>query len=182
MTNIFQPVVEKLIDLGFYEFFFPWLITAAIFFGLLKKSKVLGEGVVLNGVVALSIAFLIFGFPVISGFSLALPISSFFTQATAIILFIFMGLLLASMFVPDLRDFLGKAFTRRTILWEMLALGLTLFITSTLISVFWFQAGKPTQPGAPPAPPTDIITIATGVIIFVVLLIIASAVVMGGRG
>lgn len=181
MASIFQPVVEKLIELGFYEFFFPWLITAAIFFGLFRKSKILGESPVLNGVVALSIAFLVFGFPVIAGFSLALPISSFFTQATAIILFIVMGLLLASAFVPDLRDFLGKAFTRRTILWEMLAIGLTLFITSTLVSIFWTQAGKPVAPGAPPAPSTDIITIAAGIIIFVVLLIIASSVAIGEK-
>jgi len=181
MTNIFQPVVQKLIDLGFYEFFFPWLITAAIFYGLFRKSKILGESPVLNGVVALSIAFLIFGFPVIAGFSLALPISSFFTQTTAIILFIMMGLLMASMFVPDLRDFLGKAFTRRTILWEMLAIGLAIFITSTLVTVFWSQAGKPVAAGAPPAPSTDIITLTAGVIIFIVLLIIASSVVMGEK-
>jgi len=180
MANIFQPIVQKLIELGFYEFFFPWLITAAIFFGLFKKSKVLGESVVLNGAVALAISFLVFGFPVIAGFSLALPISSFFTQATVIILFLVISLLLTSIFVPDMRDFLGKAFTRRTIIWEMLALGLAIFIVSTLITVFWSQAGKPVAEGAAPAPSQDIIVITAGVIIFVVLLIIASSVAIGG--
>jgi hypothetical protein len=172
--NPFEMIVNKLIALGFYDFLFPFIITSAIFYALLRKSKVFGESAFINAAISLSIALLIFGFPVIAGISLATPLSTFFTQATVWILIIAIGFLLASFFYPDLTKVLLETFKRRTTLMMMLAIGITLFITSGLLSVFTSGLYAP-RAGAP-APPLDIILIAAGLIIFVVLIIIATAI------
>jgi hypothetical protein len=172
--NPFEMIVNKLIALGFYDFLFPFIITSAIFYALLRKSKVFGESAFINAAISLSIALLIFGFPVIAGISLATPLSTFFTQATVWILIIAIGFLLASFFYPDLTKVLLETFKRRTTLMMMLAIGITLFITSGLLSVFTSGLFAP-RAGAP-SPPLDIILIAAGLIIFVVLIIIATAI------
>lgn len=180
MPSLFEPLVKWMIEQGFYSFLFPWIITSAIFYGLLRKSKVFGESPVLNGVVSISIAFLIIGFPFLSQFSLALPISTFFTQATVFLLILVIGFIFASLFYPDLSKFLLEKFTRRTTLSILIVLGIALFITSGLVGVFTYGIGKPAEPGTP-SPPTDVIILAAGIIIFMVIIIIAGAMVMGGE-
>jgi hypothetical protein len=146
-------------------------------YGLLKKSKIFGDSPLINAVVSLSIAFMIFGFPVIAGISLATPLSTFFTQATVWILVLFVGFVFASLFYPDLTKMLLKAFTRRTTLGAMIVLGITLFIVSGLFNTVFIPPTKPTPSGVPAGTPVDVITIVAGVLIFVVLLTIAMAVV-----
>jgi hypothetical protein len=174
--NPFELVINKMISLGFYDFLFPFIITSAIFYALLRKSKVFGESIFINAVIALSIALLIFGFPVIAGISLASPLSTFFAQATVWILILFIGVLLASFFYPDLTKVLLETFRRRTTLMMMITIGIVLFITSGLLSVFTFGFGAPPKPGAPPGPPVDVIAIAVALSIFIVLLIVASTI------
>ncbi|MEM5882755.1 MAG: hypothetical protein QXQ77_00745 [Candidatus Aenigmatarchaeota archaeon] len=181
MADLFTPIVEQMDKLGFFNFFFPWLVTLAIMYAILKKSKILGESALINGVVAMSIAFLVFAFPVLSGFSLATPLSLLFTQTTSILLFFFVGFLLASLFYPNLTQFLIQQFTRRSALMAMIALGLALFITSGLIGILWSQATKPPQPGTP-ALPQDVIYLTVGIILFVVVLMMASYVARMGGG
>lgn len=163
-----------MIELGFYDFLFPFIITAALLFALLRKSKVLGESVQLNGVVALSIAFLVFGFPVLAGISLATPLATFFTQATVWVLIGVVGLLLASFFYPDLMGFLSKMMTSRSLLSAMLALAIALMVTSGLVTVF--TGGLQEKPGGPPSPPVDVLIVSSAVIIFVVIILVASTV------
>jgi hypothetical protein len=180
MADLFTPIVEQLEKLGFFNFFFPWLVTLAIMYAILKKSKILGESVLINGIVALSIAFLVFAFPVLSGFSLSTPLSSLFTQTTSILLFFFVGFLLASLFYPNLTQFLIEQFTRRTTLYAMIALGIALFITSGLVGTFWSGVTKPPEPGKAALPP-DITYLTVGIILFVVILLLAGSVArMGG--
>ncbi|MEM5843910.1 MAG: hypothetical protein QXX07_02645 [Candidatus Aenigmatarchaeota archaeon] len=179
MADLFTPIIEQLDKLGFFNFFFPWLVTLAIMYAILQKSKILGESALINGVVALSIAFLVFAFPVLSGFSFALPLSTLFTQTTSILLFFFVGFLLASLFYPNLTQFLIQQFTRRTTLYAMVALGIALFITSGLVGTFWAQATKPPEPGKA-ALPSDVIYLTVGIILFVVVLIIAGSIARAG--
>jgi len=175
MVNPFEIIAQRLIDLGFYDFLFPFIITSAIFYGLLKKTKVLGESVTLNGALALSIAFLIFGFPrLFLGVSLASPFSRFFTQATVWILIFGVGILLASFFYPDITKFLVEQFTRRTVLMVMIVIGISLLITSGFISVFTGVWGG--EGGLGGGVSSDIIIIATALIIFIILIIIAGAI------
>jgi len=178
MTNPFELVVRQLLSLGFYDFLFPFIITATIVFGLLKKSKILSESWVINGVVSLSIAFMIFGFPVIVGVSLASPFSTYFTQITVFVLVFVMGLLLASFFYPDLTGMLLKQVTRRSSMYVMIAIAIAFFITSGMVNIF-FPPAKATTPGTPAGTPTDVILIAAAVVIFIVLIIIAVAIARG---
>jgi hypothetical protein len=136
MANPFQTFVQRLIDLGFYDFVFPFIITSALLYALLRKTKIFGESVAVNAVVALSIGFMIFGFPVLAGLTLATNWSIFFTQATVFLLIFFVALLLSSLFYPDLMKMLAEQFTRRTTLYQMIALAVTLLVTSGLVVVF----------------------------------------------
>jgi len=178
MADIFIPVIKNMLSLGFGNLFI-FMLALAIFFALIKKSHIFGESDLINGVIALVAAFLVFWFPAIFGVNLVTPMSTFFTQATTIILFLVIGVVMASLFYPDLPKMLAQQFTHRTTLYEMLALGIVLFLTSGLISAFTTPSSTPQKPGET-RPPSDIIIITVGLILFVVILIIGSAVGRGG--
>lgn len=174
MENIFEPIVKNLLEIGFYDILI-FIIVAAIFYGFLKKSKVIGESVVINAVLSLSVAFLVFGYRWITGLALTSSLSMFFTQATVILLFFLFGFIGASMFYPDMTKWLTKVFEHRTTLGILIALGIVLMVTSGLIATFWTF---PQKPGTP-ATPVDITIVGAGLIIFVVLIIVAASVVRG---
>lgn len=144
-------------------------------FALLKKSKILGESVPTNAVVALSVAFMVFGFPVIAGVSLETPLATFFTQATVFAMLLTVGLLLSSFFYPDLLGFLSKVMTSRSMLSAGIALGLALMVTSGMVVVFTGNLNAPPKPGQAPGPPVDVIVVAASIIIFVVIILVASS-------
>src|SRR5437867_7967016 len=114
MATPFEIVAQKMVELGFFNFIFPFIITSAIFYALLRRAQVVGESPTVNAVVSISIAFLIFGFPVIAGINLTTPLSTFFTQATIWLLILFVGAMLASIFYPNFSEMLIKQFTHRT--------------------------------------------------------------------
>ena len=169
MENIFEILITKLIEVGFYDLLI-FVISLTLFYTLLRKVKVFGESPVVVAVLAFSIAFLIFGFPVIVGFSLTLPLVTFFTHSFIWILMLFIGILIASFFYPDLPKFLAEKFTTRSMLFIGVAIGITSVIISGLIAVFWA-----TPPGEGRIQvPFDTVVAAAGVIIFVVLILLAS--------
>jgi len=180
--NPFELVAEKLIDLGFYDFLFPFIITAAIFYGLLRKTKILGESVTINGVLAICIAFMLFGFPKLVGVALGTPLSTFFTQATVWILMIGMGVLIAGLFYPDLTKALTEMFTRRTALYTMIVVGIVLIITSGMLTILIGGLPSGDSEGAGGVGgSSDVIIIIVALIIFIILIIVASAI-GGGVG
>lgn len=175
MVSPFEIAIKKLVEVGFYDILL-FVLSLAIFYAILRKSKILGESPLINAVISFVAAFLVFGYPVLIGFSLTMPLTMFFTQSFVWILIFVIGFVLASMFYPDMPKMLAEQFTKRTTLYVMLALGITIILMSTLISVFWTY--PPAAPGAP-TPSTDVIILAAGVIIFIVLIIIAAATVRG---
>lgn len=184
MASPFEAVAQKLLELGFYDYLIPFILTSAIFYALLKRTKILGESPVINGVISISIGFLMFILPAIFGVSLAFPFTRFFGGATVWILVFVVGFLLAGLFYPDLGKMLGEAFTRRTSLYVMLVIALSLFITSGFITVFT-SVWSPSRSGTPGGGqttgiPTDLIILTVGIILFIVFLIIAGAITRGG--
>jgi len=177
MPDIFEPVIRKLFDIGFGNVII-FFLSSAIFYALLRKSKILGESEAINGTVAIITAFLIgFWFPIFTGVSLVPSLTAFFSQATAMLIFIIAGFLMAAIFYPNLTDMLTEQFARRTTLYVMLALAVALFITSGLVSSLWSMASVPKKPGEAPGQSPDIYLIAAALILFIaVLLIGASAV------
>lgn len=59
----------------------------------------------------------------------------------------------------------------------MIALGITLFVISGLLTAVFIPPDEPPAPGTPAGTPADVIVIASGVLIFIVLIIIAASVI-----
>jgi len=174
MADIFAPVATQLIGLGFLNFLMLFFFSV-ILYALLKKSKILGESVILNGFIAFIAAFFVFIFPFVTGVSIIPNLTLFFTQTVVILLFLIVGFIMASLFYPDMPKFLAEHFTHRSILSTMIALGLTLFILSGLVSSLLAAFTSPKLQTGGPGPSQDVLIIGAAVIIFVVILIVASS-------
>jgi len=104
MASPFETVILKLGDLGFFQFLLPFLLTAAIFYGLLRKTRVFGEpqqNVVVNAIVALVAGFMVWAYPIIAGVDIQTQFSTFIFQSTLAMFAIIVGLLIAGMFFPE---------------------------------------------------------------------------------
>ncbi len=168
MADIFRPVAQKLIDLGILGFLLPWIITAAIFYGLLKKSK-LFDSILINAVLALAASFFLWGFLVGgTAIDIGAPLATFMAQGSILILIIIFGLIAASSFYPDLNKTLGETFKTRAAMFIMIAVFFLLFFTSGLYKVF-IPEGSFTGPNA------DVYTL----IVIIIALIIGLFIVVG---
>jgi len=106
MTTGLETVLINLNQMGFFAFL-SFLLTVAVFYGLLRRSKLFGEpekNTVVNAVVALVAAFLVWAYPIISGTSIQeyqLFFSSFFVKGIIATLTVVIGLMIAGMFFPE---------------------------------------------------------------------------------
>lgn len=103
MTTPFETVITKMWDLGVFHFLL-YMLTSAVFYGLLRKSKLFGppeKNVVINGVVALVAALMVWAYPVIVGVDIVEDFVVFFTQGLIAMMVIVIGLLTTSMFLPE---------------------------------------------------------------------------------
>ena len=104
MPDIFTSVIQKLQEIGAFNFLFPYILTSAIFYGLLRKSKIFGEpetNVAVNGVVSLVAAFMVLAYPILSGVSIEGLLPPFFMQALVVLLVFMIALMIAGMFLPE---------------------------------------------------------------------------------
>jgi len=132
MVNPFQLIADRLADLGIFSFFLPWLITAAVFWGLLKKSGIFGSTI--NAILSLSVSFFLWGY-LISAYAVDIgtPLSIFITQGTVFILVFLFGLVAASMFYPKFGEVLTGVFKGKLMIWIFMAIFFgVLFFTSGL--------------------------------------------------
>ncbi|OGI15973.1 hypothetical protein A3K63_01315 [Candidatus Micrarchaeota archaeon RBG_16_49_10] len=144
MVDIFAQVIFALEELGFFNFFLPFLLTSAIFYGLLRKSRVFGEeqkNIAVNAVVALVAALMVWGYPIIAGFDIQSELSRFFTHAMFVTITLLVGLLLTSMILPaDLPkqiQSLLKGSTAGAILIVGVIVAVVLFITSGFLKLIF---------------------------------------------
>ena len=135
MVNPFELIAEKLQELGIIGFFLPWIITAAIFWGLLRKSKIF-ESSIVNAIISLSASFFVLSFLYTgSTFDLGTALATFITQATVIIIVFLFALVGASMFYPKFDEVLSEKF-KGTMIWIFIGLFMgALFFTSGLYVV-----------------------------------------------
>lgn len=104
MASPFENVILRLGELGFFKFVLPFLLTAAIFYGLLRKSQVFGkpeDNVAVNAIVALIAGFMVWAYPILAGVDIEAQFSTFIFQSTLAMFAIIMGLLIAGMFFPQ---------------------------------------------------------------------------------
>jgi len=177
MVDISVLIVNKLLSIGFFNILI-FILALTTLYAVLKRIKILGENPAINAIVAFSVAFFVFAFPVISGFNLLSPLSTYITQVLIIGLVFFGGVIIASIFYPDLINFLASSFKSRNILFGMIALSLALFVTSGLISIIYSPTGVGQQ--SPQSKQIgDIGILVAGLIIAFVVLLIASHMVGG---
>ncbi len=180
MANIFESVAQGLGDLGFYNFFFPFVLTAVLIYALLRKSKYFSEakeGQILAAVVSLSVAFLVFGYPILIGSTFGTQLSAFFTQLTIVGLIFILALIFASMFYPDFPKALSEKLASPSKVYMFIGIAIALFVTSGLVGVITSGSGE----GEGPSAPRDVILIVAGLIIFMVIIMLASASMSGGE-
>lgn len=112
MVTPFETVILKMRDLGFFKFFFPFILTAAIFYGLLRKSQLFGDpdrNIVVNAIVALVASFFVWAMPIILGVDIETQLARFFAQGIGVTLTVMVALMIAGMFFPpDLAKSLGE--------------------------------------------------------------------------
>lgn len=150
MADIFKPIIERMRDIGMFNFFLPFLLTSAIFYGLLRKSKIFGmagqgptagreEPIVVNAVIAIVAAFMVWAFPIMSGIDVEAHLSAFFMQGMVVTLVFMTTLMIISMvFKPDLPTQLESLVKTRSgaIFLVGLGLGIVIFLTSSLWTIF----------------------------------------------
>jgi hypothetical protein len=142
--NPMELTIQKMRELGFFQFILPFIMTSAIFYGALRKSKIFGEpdkNVTVNGIVALVAAFMVWSYPVIAGVNIETQLATFFTHGMIATVAIMLGLIVSSMFMPpDLPKFLSEKFKTGR-MWTVILLvgilvGVIVLISSGLIGVF----------------------------------------------
>ncbi len=143
MADIFTPVIQTLIEMGFFKFVLPYILTSAVFYGLLRKSQVFGkpdENVAVNAVVAMIASFMVWASPVILGIDIQTQLAAFFTQGIVVTLVFMIALLITGMFLPpDLTKHLSENLFKGNKIGAILVVGIIfafiIFATSGLWKV-----------------------------------------------
>jgi hypothetical protein len=136
MANPFQLITERLADLGIFSFFLPWLITVAVMWGLLKRSKMFDPTI--NAILSIVVSFFIWGFLAQTAFDIGGPLTTFITQGFILMLVFVFGLVGASMFYPDFSKTLTESFKSSSMIWIFIGLFVgVLFFTSGLHRVLF---------------------------------------------
>jgi uncharacterized membrane protein YjfL (UPF0719 family) len=143
MVSPIEITILKLKDLGAFQFLFPFILTSAVFYGLLRKSQLFGppeKNVAVNGVVALVAAFMVWAYPILTGVNLETQLATFMFNGVIAILIVMLGLMVVGMFLPpDLPAKLGEKIGGRAvsgILIFGIIIGIAVFLSSGLISAF----------------------------------------------
>jgi len=142
MASPFEVAITRLQELGFFQFLLPFMLTAAIFYGLLRRSQIFGKpeaNVAVNGIVALVAGFMVWAYPILAGVNVELQFATFMFQAVAALLVFIIGLMITSMFVgEDLPRQIGDKLGSRglgIIIPVGILIGVALLISSGLVNI-----------------------------------------------
>lgn len=187
MVSPMETVILKLRDIGFFEFLLPFMISAAILYGLLRRSQLFGspeKNVAVNAVVSLMVAFMVWAYPIISGVSLEKTLSVFFVQGFIAMLVMVLGVSMIGVLFPEgMAQELGKRMHGGGMYLVIIAISVLVFagllFTSGLSAVIF-----PSGTGGPGdlsslLSPDVILTIVLVVVLGVIVIAIA---VLGGGG
>jgi hypothetical protein len=148
MVSPFEIVILRLKDLGFFTFLLPFILVAAILYGLLRKSQIFGppeKNIAVNAVVALVASFMVWAAPVIAGINIEQELSRFFVQSMSATLALMVAILLVGMFLPpDLPKMFGEKFGGKNagvFIAGAIVVGIAILVTSGLTTVFFPSGG-----------------------------------------
>lgn len=170
MASPFELVITRLQNIGAFQFLFPFMLTAAVFYGLVRKSKIFGEpeqNVAVNAIVALVAAFMVWAYPVLVGVNVEKELATFFFNASISILTVVVGLMIAGLFFkPDLAEQISSKFRTGKLFGVVLLFGILVgggvAISSGLVNVFF--------------PPIIMLNISEDVLITTALLVILAVI------
>ncbi len=178
MSDIFTMIIQKMQEIGAFNFMFPYILTSAVFYGLIRKSQIFGEpdkNVAVNAVVSLVAAFMVWAYPVLTGVDIETQLATFFTHGLVVTLVLMMGLIITGMFFkPNLPEQFSLTFLQENkaaiILVVGIVVGIVVFATSGLLNLI-------IGPIIPKIP-TD----ALLALVMLILLIVPFIFILGERG
>ena len=169
-----NQIVKQVMEAGVLRVMIS-ILFAIIVFAILTKSKVLGENVMVAGFIAVVVAFMVFIYPTISGFSLEEPFSVFFTQIGSLLILLVFAFIVSSLFYPDMPKMLAQQFAKPNIIYVMIFLVIVLVIISRVAWVLWTGITEV----APEI--KDVVILVAGIVVFIMLLYVAVAAGGGGK-
>lgn len=148
METPFEIAILKMKELGFFKFLLPFMLTAAIIYGGLRKTQLFGppeKNIAVNSVVAITISLFVWAAPIILGVDIEAHLAAFFIQGFSVTLIFMIALILAGMFFPpDLPKALSEKIKAgwfwSAIVIIAIIIGLTLLISSGLYKVIFPKA------------------------------------------
>lgn len=141
MPDIFRPIIMRLQEIGAFNFFFPFLLTSAITYGLLRKSQIFGkaqENIAVNAVISIVASLMVWSYPILQGIDIETQLSAFFAQGIFVSLALMFALMFFSMIVPDPTKSLGEYFEKNRVaafVTGSIGLGVFIFLTSGLFNL-----------------------------------------------
>lgn len=150
MTSPFETVILNMRDTGMFQFMLPFMLSSAIFYGLLRKSQIFGEpsrSVTINAVIALVASFMVWAAPILLGIDIETHLASFFVQGISVTLIVMVGLMITGMFAPpNLPDHFKKVFEKHPTVWMAILIGgilagVILAISSGLMTIYFPELG-----------------------------------------
>lgn len=134
MSDPITELILTLQNLGFFKFIIPFILTSAVFYGLLRKSKIFGdpkENIAVNATIAISAAFLVSAAPIIAGIDITSYLSGFLIYITFVIVAIIVISFIPFIFKPSISE-LGATINKKTFL-VMFFITLIIFIIIGLL-------------------------------------------------
>ena len=119
--NPFELLVSNLNNMGFFGFLLPWLLMFALVYGLLLKSKALGEDQKVMGVVSLVAAFFVVGY----GGPL---LGTFFQNLFGVAAIVLGGILVTVLFVSMAGGDISKLAESKAIMALLAGVGVIVFM------------------------------------------------------
>ena len=182
MTNPFETVILNMRETGMFQFLLPFMLSSAIFYGLLRKSQIFGEparSVTINAVIALVASFMVWASPILLGIDIQTHLASFFVQGISVTLVVMVGLMIVGMIAPpDLPGHFKEVFKTHPTAWMVILVGGVLAgfivaISSGLMTVYFpdLGLGGGIGGGLPALSEDTIMTL--GVLLLMVITIIA---------
>jgi hypothetical protein len=126
------------------------MLSSAIFYGLLRKSKIFGEpstSVSINAVIALVASFMVWASPIILGIDIETHLASFFVQGASVTLIVMVGLMIVGMIAPgDLPEHFKNVFKDKPKVWMALLVGgllagVIVAVSSGLVTIYFPDMG-----------------------------------------
>lgn len=138
MTGTIIDVITMLNEIGFFTFFLPFMLTSAIMYGLLRKSKIFGEAkenVAINATIAVSTAFLVSAAPIIVGIDISKHLAAFITYIIFVILALTVLFFIPFLLIPSLKEIkeIGKEIDRRLIVFTFFIVLLIFVIVGLML-------------------------------------------------